>query len=192
MYKYYINIIFILHLQNLFIYLCLPSLGLAITLAIYNFIINSKKGKTMKTKIVAISIAALVATSSLYAFGGPRDFKDCSPSKGSMFFGHTKGFDSSANLRAVMSIISEMDLSSEQWSKIRKVMFNLKEERFDKVDDSKISVVLDKDGNFDKTNFIKSRTDFSKEMIESQASAFENILSVLDDAQRKTLATKLK
>lgn len=144
----------------------------------------------MKSKIVTVSLAVLVATSSLYAFGGPRGLSDCGPSKGGMFHS-TRGFDTDTNLRSVMLTISQMELSSAQWSELRKVMFDLKEQRFENFNESKIALIIDQDGNFNKENFIKDRASFSKEMIESQANAMEKILNILYASQRKVLASKL-
>jgi len=145
----------------------------------------------MKSKIVSVSLAVLVATSSLYAFGGSRGLSDCGPSKGGMFHS-IRGFDTDTNLRSMMMTISQMELSSVQWSELRKVMFDLKEQRFENFDKPKISLVVDKDGNFNKESFIKNRASFSKEMIESQGNAMEKILNILDASQKKVLASKLK
>lgn len=145
----------------------------------------------MKSKIAAVSLAVLVATSSLYAFGGPKGFKDCGPTTTNNFH-TTRGFGGSdSNIQTLMSTILNMDLSSSQWREVRKVMFDLKEQRFDNFNDSKLSALIDKDGNFNKTSFMKAHLDFSQGMIESQATAIEKIFGVLDAKQKALLVSKL-
>ena len=142
------------------------------------------------TKLITLSLALMVASSSVYAFGGPKGFMDCDRTSGKMPF--QKQMVMSGNgMQEVMMTLSNMDLSKTQWNEIRKVMFDVREQRFDKVDTKEAVVIINKDGTFDKEGFVKNRASLSKEMIDVQAGSIEKVLSVLTTEQRKTLATKL-
>ena len=149
------------------------------------------KESTMKGKITAISLAVLVTTSSLYAFGGPRGLKDCGSTTTNSFHTVRTLGGADFSIQALMSTILNMDLSSSQWREVRKVMFDLKDQRFDSFEDTKLSALIDKDGNFDRTSFIKAHLDFSKEMIESQAITMEHIFGILSAEQKALLISKL-
>jgi len=141
----------------------------------------------MKAKLITLGLAVMVASSSVYAFNGPRGW-DCD-SKGKMPF--QKEIALSGNgMQEVMMTLSNMDLSKTQWSEIRKIMFDMRDQRFESLD-TKPSVIISKEGTFDKESFIKNRATLSKEMIDAQAKSIEKVLSILSEAQRKTLATKL-
>lgn len=142
------------------------------------------------TKLITLSLALMVATSSVYAFGGAKGFMDCDSQSGKMPF--QKQMAMSGNgMQEVMMTLSSMDVSKTQWNEIRKVMFDLREQRFDKVEPKEAVVIINKDGTFDKESFVKNRVSLSKEMIDAQAGSIEKVLSVLSIEQRKTLATKL-
>ena len=142
------------------------------------------------TKLITLSLALMVASSSVYAFGGPKGFMDCDSTSGRMPF--QKQMAMSGNgMQKVMMTLSNMDVSKTQWNEIRKVMFDVREQRFDKVDTKEAVVIINKDGTFDKEGFVKNRASLSKEMIDVQAKSIEKVLSVLTTEQRKTLATKL-
>jgi len=77
----------------------------------------------MKTKLITLSLALMVASSSVYAFGGPKGFMDCDSRSGKMPF--QKQMAMSGNgMQEVMMTLSNMDLSKTQWNEIRKVMFD--------------------------------------------------------------------
>lgn len=142
------------------------------------------------TKLITLSLALMVASSSVYAFGGPKGFMDCDNRSGKMPF--EKQMAMSGNgMQEVMMTLSTMDLSKTQWNEIRKVMFDVREQRFDKAGTKEAVVIINKDGTFDKEGFVKNRASLSKEMIDVQAGSIEKVLSVLTTEQRKTLATKL-
>lgn len=143
----------------------------------------------IKSKIAILSLVATVAASSVYAFGGAKSFGECERGNPSTFMKNSQF--SNTGMKEVMMILSDMDLSKNQWQEIRKVMFDLKEQRLDKLDGKDNIVLVDKNGNFDKEKFIKDRTSMSKDMIEVQAKAVEKVLSVLSETQRKTLASKI-
>ncbi len=143
----------------------------------------------MRTKFLKLSLVAMVATSSVYAFGGAKSFGECDREHTMPFM--KKGNVANNAIKEIMMTISDMDLSKSQWKEIRKVMLDLKEQRFDTFKDKENVVFMDKDGNFDKEKFIKDRTSISKDMIEAQAKAVEKILSILSETQRKTLASKI-
>jgi len=140
----------------------------------------------MKTKVLTLALAALFATSSLYAFGGG----NCDGNKCSMPFeknmNHANG-----SMRVIMTALSDMDLPKEQWKSIRQVMFELKEQRIEKLEAKGKTIFIDKDGKFDKDGFIKEKTSISKDMVEAQAKAIEKILAILNESQRKALAAKM-
>jgi hypothetical protein len=94
-------------------------------------------------------------------------------------------------MRMIMTALSDMDLPKEQWKSIRQVMFELKEQRIEKLETKNKTIFIDKDGKFDRDGFIKEKTSISKDMIETQAKAIEKILSILNESQRKTLAAKM-
>ena len=143
----------------------------------------------MRTKIVTLGLAVVVAASSVYAFGGSKFFGDCDRGMGKKQFMHTSS-NSNSGMKDVMMTLSDMDLTRDQWRNIRKVMFDLKEQRFDSFDENKV-VVLDKKGNFDKEGFIQERTSISKDMINAQAKSIEKILGILNAKQKKILADKI-
>lgn len=140
----------------------------------------------MKTKVLTLTLAALFATTSLYAVGGGScEGRKCSmPMEKNM--GHANG-----SMRVIMEALSDMDLSKEQWKSIRGAMFDLKEQRIEKLDAKGKTIFIDKEGKFDKDGFIKEKTSISKDMVESQAKAIEKILSILNESQRKALAAKM-
>lgn len=70
-------------------------------------------------------------------------------------------------------------------------MFDMREQRFENFRKKEDVVMIDKNGTFNKEEFIKNRTALSKEMIESQSKVVERILSILDDTQKKQLVSKL-
>jgi len=89
-----------------------------------------------------------------------------------------------------MAIVSNMDLTKEQWIEIKKTMLDMKKERLD--DKQEVpTITFNKDGSFEKERFIKERSTFSKEMIESQATIVEKITSILDKSQKEILVSKL-
>ena len=94
-------------------------------------------------------------------------------------------------MKNMMMTLSDMELSTVQWKAIRKVMFDLKEQRIENFKKNNPIVLIDKEGNFDKDEFVKDRTTLSKEMIETQSEAVEKVLNILDESQRKYLASKL-
>lgn len=144
----------------------------------------------MKTKILKISLVAVIASTSLYAFGGPRGFDSCDTMRSNMSYGPSSHLQNDS-LRDMMITLSDMDLSSSQWRDIRKVMFDLREQRFDNSRKKDNTVLINKDGTFDKEEFVKNRTALSKEMIESQSKVVERILNILDESQKKYLVSKL-
>jgi len=143
----------------------------------------------MKAKLITLSLALMVASSSVYAFNGPRGF-DCDSSRGRMPFQQQMAF-SGNGMQEVMMTLSNMDLSKSQWSEIRKIMFEIRDQHFEGMDTKASVVILTKDGTFDKEGFIKNRASLSKEMIEAHAQSIDKVLQVLTDDQRKTLASKL-
>ncbi len=143
----------------------------------------------MKVKLITLGLAVLVATSSVYAFGDPQGW-NCGNQQNRMPFSQSMAFNGNG-MRDVMMTLSSMDLSKTQWSEIRKVMFEMRDQHFDVSTEKASVVVIHKDGTFDKESFIKSRTTLSKEMIDTQAKSIEKILSILTEAQRKLLADKL-
>ncbi len=142
----------------------------------------------MKAKLITFGLALMVASSSVYAFNGPRGW-GCD-SKGPMPFQQQMSC-SGNGMQEVMMTLSTMDLSKTQWSEIRNIMFEMRDQRFEGVDTKASVVILTKDGTFDKEGFIKNRASISKEMIDAQAKSIEKVLSVLSESQRKTLANKL-
>ncbi len=144
----------------------------------------------MKAKILKLSLVAALATTTLYAFGGSRGFNGCDTINGPMKFSPSSHFQNDS-MRNIMMNLSNMELSSTQWKEIREVMFDMREQRFENFRKKEDVVMIDKDGTFNKEEFIKNRTAFSKEMIESQSEVVERILSILDDIQKKQLVSKL-
>ncbi|MDD3343084.1 MAG: hypothetical protein PHR87_05850 [Sulfurospirillaceae bacterium] len=142
----------------------------------------------MKAKLITFCLALMVASSSVYAFNGPRGW-GCD-SKGPMPFQQQMAF-SGNGMQEVMMTLSTMDLSKTQWSEIRNIMFEMRDQHFEGVDTKATVVILSKDGTFDKEGFIKNRASLSKEMIEAHAQSIDKVLQVLTDDQRKTLASKL-
>lgn len=137
----------------------------------------------MRKQILTAGLAILVASSSVYAFGG--GFERGSNCGDKMM---NKSFMKSQNsgMYQIISIVSDMDLSKEQWIEIKKTMHDMKKERFDDKQE-RPTITFNKDGSFDKEKFIKDRSSFSKEMIESQATVVEKITSILDKSQKKIL-----
>lgn len=144
----------------------------------------------MKTKILKLSLAVILATNTLYAFDGPKGFDNCDNMRGGMPFASSSDFQNDS-MKNMMMTLSDMELSTVQWKAIRKVMFDLKEQRFENFKKNNPIVLIDKEGNFDKDEFVKDRTTLSKEMIETQSEAVEKVLNILDESQRKYLASKL-
>lgn len=145
----------------------------------------------MKKNIITFGLVAMVASSSVYAFGGPQSFMECNVNQKTMPF-HKQMFNANNNgIKEIMMTLSQIELSKTQWNEIRKVMFDMREHHFESVDKQELVVLINKEGAFDKERFIKNRISLSKEMIDTQAQSIEKILNILDDAQRKTLARKL-
>lgn len=144
----------------------------------------------MKTKILKLSLAVILATSTLYAFGGHKGFDNCDNMRGGMPYASSSHFQNDS-MKNMMVTLSDMELSTVQWKAIRKVMFDLKEQKFENLKKNNPIVLIDKEGNFDKDEFVKDRTTLSKEMIETQSEAMEKVLNILDESQRKYLASKL-
>ncbi|WP_060825216.1 hypothetical protein [Sulfurospirillum cavolei] len=143
----------------------------------------------MKAKLITLGLTVMVASSSLYAFGGVQGW-NCGNQQNRMPFSHPMSFNGNS-MRDIMMTLSSMDLSKTQWSEIRKVMFEMRDQHFDASAEKASVEVIHKDGSFDKEHFIKNRTSLSKEMIDTQAKSIEKILSILTEAQRKSLAGKL-
>jgi hypothetical protein len=143
----------------------------------------------MRTKFLKLSLVAMVAASSVYGLGGAKKFGECGRGDTMPFM--KKGDVANDGMKEIMMTISDMDLSKSQYKEIKQAMLDLKEQRFDTFKDKENVVFMDKDGNFDKEKFIKDRTSISKDMIEAQAKAVEKFLSILSEAQRKTLASKI-
>lgn len=139
-----------------------------------------------KAKILKLSLVAALATTTLYAFGGP----GCDTMNSPMNYGSSSHFQNDS-MRNIMMNLSNMELSSTQWKKIREVMFDMREQRFENFRKKEDVVMIDKNGTFNKEEFIKNRTALSKEMIESQSKVVERILSILNDTQKKQLVSKL-
>jgi len=142
------------------------------------------------TKLITLSLAFMVASSSVYAFGGPKGFMDCDSQSNKMPFQKQMAIIGNG-MQEVMMTLSAMDLSKTQWNEIRKVMFDIREQHFDAVDTKEAIVIINKDGTFDQEEFVKNRASLSKERIDVQAKSIEKVLSVLTTNQRKTLAIKL-
>lgn len=141
----------------------------------------------MRKQILTIGLAVLVASSSVYAFGGFDRDSNCASHK--MM---NKSYMKSQNngVHKVMSIVSDMDLTSSQWIEIKKTMLDMRKERLDDKQDMP-TITFNKDGSFDKEKFIKERTTFSKEMIETHSQMIEKIVSILDKSQKEILISKL-
>jgi hypothetical protein len=147
----------------------------------------------MKRKTIILSLVAL-ATTSLYAFGGfggngCQDNMKNMPNQKMMQKRYMK--QDSKGMRSIMSALSSMDLSKKQWLEIKKSMLDMKKERLDNKYNSSMSITFKSDGTFDKEKFIKEHTNLSNNMIETKSKAIENIVSILDESQRKILASKL-
>ena len=142
----------------------------------------------MRRKLLKLSLVAMIATSSVYAFGGAKSFGECD--QGAKMPFAKKGDIANNGMKEIMMKLSDMDLSKSQWKEIKQVMFDLKEQRFDTLKNKETIILLNKDGNFDKDKFIKDRNSISKDMIEAQAKAVEKVLAILNETQRKTLASK--
>jgi hypothetical protein len=141
----------------------------------------------MSKKLLTLSVAILVAGSSVYAFGPMNQRSFCGNKMAHKVFRGNKGivFD-------IMSIVSDMNLSNEQWIEVKKIMLEVKEQRLKHLKNKKVfTIYVDENGIFDKDKFIQERTTYSKKMIELQADIIEKILSVLNDSQKKILIKKL-
>ena len=141
----------------------------------------------MRKQILTTGLVLLVASSSVYAFGGFDRGENCSNQKmmSKSFMKHQKN-----GIHNVMAIVSNMDLTKDQWVEIKKTMLDMKKDRIDVIED-KPSITFHKDGSFDKEKFIKERSTFSKEMIESQGLMIEKIVSILDKSQKEILISKI-
>ncbi len=140
----------------------------------------------MKKQIITLGFAVLVASSSAYGFGmksgGCEKNSNNSHNKGILL----KSDKSSNGIHSLMSVVSSLDLSRTQKSEIRKVMFNLKEENIKNMDGKKsFTITFNKDGKFNKQEFINNRTKLSKKMVNVQSKMIEKILTILDDEQKK-------
>ena len=99
---------------------------------------------------------------------------------------------SSNSMYILMSSISDLNLSKKQRSQIKKVMFNLREKNIKKITDNKApTITFNKDGNFNKKDFIKNKEKLSKELIVLQADAIEEILNILNSEQKEIVIKKL-
>jgi len=148
----------------------------------------------MKKQIITLGLAVLVAGSSAYAFGGPRGGQDCGDNS---FKGHKKGMILNSNIKSnsmhsLMSAISDLNLSSSQRSDIRKIMFDLREQNIQQMEDGvAFKITLDGNGRFNKEDFISSRTKLSKKMVEMQANMIEKILNSLNNEQKEIVKNRL-
>ena len=145
----------------------------------------------MRKKIITVGLALLVAGSSAYGFGmrgaqGGCDNNFNNKHKRGMLLNLNKNSNS---MYALMSSISDLDLSKTQRSKIRKVMFDLRESKI--ADDKVAMITFDENGKFNKEDFIKNREKLSQEMIVLQANAIEKILNILNSDQKEIIIKKL-
>ncbi|KFL34187.1 MULTISPECIES: hypothetical protein [unclassified Sulfurospirillum] len=145
----------------------------------------------MKTKIIALGFAFVLATNVAYGFGGPmgaRDFCAEDHLRGTWF-----NQPSSVNSMAVlMSAISTIELEIKQKMAIQSIMRDLAQKPCDvTTQKQKVAIPLDKNGHFDKGLFIKEQAQASRDFIEAQAKAIGDILSVLNDTQKQAIIQKL-
>lgn len=144
----------------------------------------------MRKKILALSLAVLCTATSIYAFEAQRSSSGCNGKKCEMRMEKNAPHQNDS-VRSIMTTLSDMDLSKEQWKDIRQIMFTLKEQMIENFDEKNKSHFINKDGKFDKESFIKSKFSLSKERIEIQAKTIESILNTLNESQRKALASKM-
>ncbi|MBV5277508.1 MAG: hypothetical protein J0647_00385 [Campylobacteraceae bacterium] len=145
----------------------------------------------MKTRIMTLGFAFLLATNVAYGFGGPMDVRDFYAEN--HFRGTWFQSPSSINSMAVlMSSISTIELEIKQKMAIQNIMRDLVQKQCDvTAQKQKAAIPLDKNGHFDKNLFIKEQAQSSHDFIESQAKAIGDILSVLSDTQKQVIAQKL-
>ncbi len=147
----------------------------------------------MKKQIITLGLAVLVAGSSAYGFDmrggkGCQDNSSNNHKKGMLLKSHK----SSNSTYGLMSSISELDLSRTQRVEMRKVMFDLREKNIEKMEDKKhFSFTFNKDGKFNKEDFVNNRFKLSKQMIKVQSEMIEKILNILDKEQKKIVLDKL-
>lgn len=143
-----------------------------------------------KAKILKLSLIAVLATTTLYAFGGPRGFNSCDTMSNHTTY-NPSSHTQNDSMREIMMNLSDMKLSSTQWKEIREVMFEMREQRIKNFNEKEDLVIINKDETFNKEEFVKNRTALSKDMIESQSEVMEKILNILDDEQKQELVSKL-
>lgn len=144
----------------------------------------------METRILKLSLVAVLTTGTLYGFGGSKVFDNCDNKENGMLFPQSSHFQNNS-MKNMMITLSDMELSSTQWKEIRKVMFDLKERKSENFKQKDSVILIDNDGNFNREEFVKNRTLLSKEMINSQSEVVGKVLSILDNSQKKYLASKL-
>jgi Spy/CpxP family protein refolding chaperone len=145
----------------------------------------------MKKQIITIGLAVLVAGSSAYGFGmkGGCENDSYDSHKRGMLLNSNK---SSNSMYSLMSVISDLELSRTQQLDIRKIMFDLREENIQKMEDThSFNVTFTKDGKFDKEEFVNNRIKLSKQMVEVQSKMIEKIFNILDDKQKNIVQNKL-
>ncbi|WP_044417918.1 hypothetical protein [Halarcobacter anaerophilus] len=141
----------------------------------------------MKKFILTIGLTALVTSSTVFAFGGSNRDSNCGSYK--MMNKPYVNYQNNS-MHKIMSIISNINLTQEQWIELKKTMLDMKKERLDDKLDMP-TITFDKNGSFDKEKFVNERTTFSKNMIEAQSKMIEKVVSILDESQRKFLVTEL-
>lgn len=142
----------------------------------------------MKKQILKLGLAIAVVSSTVYAFGG---FDAGGPMCGGKMMNKPFMKQQGNGLHTIMSIVSDMDLSSSQWTRIRKTMLDMKRERLDNCENQAV-ISFKNDGSFDKEKFIKEHTALSKNMIAAQSKTIEKIISILNKSQKEILVSKLQ
>ncbi|MDA3062222.1 MULTISPECIES: hypothetical protein [unclassified Campylobacter] len=122
------------------------------------------------------------------------DMKNCQ-AKGAKFGHDMKKFHKMGHndryTGAIMRELPRLDLSDEQWAKVRRIMFEANEARIAKKSEPRENLLEDI-ANFDKAKFIENNSKKFTEQITAEAGVIEALLGVLSSEQKSNLAKNLK
>ena len=139
----------------------------------------------MKKQIVSSIVALTLATGSLYAYGNG-GFKDCDKDtkqvqKQQHMMQHKK-----SGFVAIMHALSQLDLPKQQWREIKIAILDMKKQNLQNSAFKGVGEYFNKKG-FDKTAYLKEKSNFMQKKLESEAQAIEKITATLDAAQLQKL-----
>ncbi len=140
--------------------------------------------------MMMIGLAVVVASSSLYGFGG----KDHRGNMGGQHRFDAKDHRGDKKMKKrppreiymFMSAVSDQDLTKAQKTDMRKIMEEFKSsKKANRVEKRKSLIKIDDNKKFDKEYFINTSNERAKDRATEQANMIEKVFAILDDKQKQ-------